>query len=92
MKRNTILTFLNSIKLLKSRSFRKEKLFALGKITPIYPYLPKVISLSLGRDDRLKCRIKQAYNFISFVTKMYRNHGDVYTIKWLKANHVALQK
>jgi len=46
----------------------------------------------MNRSGSIKERIRIAFNFFSFVIKMNRNHGSVFTVKWLKANQVALQK
>jgi len=53
--------------------------------------LEKLVSLSLGKAGSVTARVRSAYNFIAFIEKMNRHHGAAYTIKWLKASHVALQ-
>lgn len=48
--------------------------------------------LSMGRTTGLAWRIRLSKDFLSFVLSYKRNHGTLATVKWLKANHVALQK
>jgi hypothetical protein len=92
MKNSILNNFLNSIKMLKSRAHRKEKLFPLSQLDSLLSYYVKINSLSLGRVERLKDRIRITHNLFAHVKKMYRHHGEIFTIKWLKASHVALQK
>nr|UJT32089.1 RNA-dependent RNA polymerase [Botrytis cinerea mitovirus 10] len=91
MKTST-LTILNSFKLLKRRSLRSFKMVSLAKIGTIKSVFPKLISLSLGRLDRIKARVRMSNNLIQFIQRMSVHHGDAYTIKWLKCSSVALQK
>lgn len=51
-----------------------------------------IIYLSMGRTSRLAFRAKCVSNFIDFVLKLNKEHGSTFTIKWLKAGYVALQK
>nr|BBG56023.1 RNA dependent RNA polymerase [Fusarium boothii mitovirus 1] len=91
--KSTSLTLLNSIKLLKSRSVRKMKMFPLSSLTTsLLPTLAEVNTLALGRVKRVKDRIRVSHNFLVYLTRMYHNHGSEFTIKWLKSSHVALQK
>lgn len=91
--KNIQLTILNSFKLLKARSIRLEKTFPLSRITAsLLPYLGAANKLSLGRLERVSERIRVSNNFLQMVHRMYRNHGAAFTIKWLKASSVALQK
>jgi hypothetical protein len=48
--------------------------------------------LSMGKRTGLAARVNSTRNFISFVLKLYNSHGASFTIKWLKASSVALQK
>jgi len=41
---------------------------------------------------RIRDRLVMTNNFLQFVSKMIRNHGAVFTVKWLKACTVCLQK
>jgi hypothetical protein len=93
--KNLQLTLLNSIKLLKARSSRIDKMFPLSLRNftgTLLPYLAVSTKLSLGRVDRVQERIRMSHNFLIFVQKMYKNHGSNFTIKWLKCCSVALQK
>lgn len=48
--------------------------------------------LSMGRVTNLAWRIKLTKDFLSFVLKYNKHHGISATVKWLKAQHVCLQK
>nr|WAY16580.1 putative RNA-dependent RNA polymerase [Rhizoctonia solani mitovirus 106] len=48
--------------------------------------------LSMGKTTGLAWRIRLSKNFLSFVLFYNRNHGGPATVKWLKAQHVVLQK
>lgn len=48
--------------------------------------------LSFGKLRGLAARVKYTQSFISFVLKLFNNHGAAFTIKWLKACSVAVQK
>lgn len=54
--------------------------------------LAKVLPIVLDRTNRIRDRLVTVNNFIQFIFKMKRNHGSTFTIKWLKACTVALQK
>lgn len=48
--------------------------------------------LSQGRRSRLVRRANQTKNYLVLVLKLWRQHGSAFTIKWLKACSVALQR
>lgn len=52
----------------------------------------QIISLSHGRVSGLASRAKLSRDFLSLVVRLNKNHGADFTIKWLKACYVALQK
>lgn len=54
--------------------------------------LSKAICLCFDRGSRIRDRLVIANNFLQFVFKMSRNHGANFTVKWLKACTVCLQK
>jgi hypothetical protein len=90
--KTSLTTLLNSFKMLKSRSHRSDKLFPLNRLDSLFPYYAKINSLALGRTERLKDRIRITHNLFLHVKHMSKHHGEVYTVKWLKASSVALQK
>jgi hypothetical protein len=93
MKRNsTTLKLFSALKLLRAYSLRQDKLFSLAQLDHVYPYLHQANNLIVGKVDRLANRILITKNFLSLVKKVRKNHGDAFTIKWLKGCHVALQK
>lgn len=93
MKQTTQITLLNSIKLLKSRSVRIQKMFPLsGLTTSILKPFSSVNTVALGRWDRVKERVRITHNLLVHIQNMEKNHGTAFTIKWLKACTVALQK
>ena len=52
----------------------------------------QLLMLSFDRVNRLKVRARIANNFFAYVFKMNKNHGPIFTVKWLKASSVCLQK
>lgn len=48
--------------------------------------------MSFGRTTGLRNRLVIASRFINLVLNLKKNHGDDFTIKWLKACYVAIQK
>jgi len=87
----------NTIKILLS-STRKvvvgNRVLPISKVTfdKLLKTLPKLITLCFDKVTGFQGRLLIANNFIQFVMKTNRNHGSTYTIKWLKACTVALQK
>jgi hypothetical protein len=62
------------------------------KLSRVLPSLAKVLPIVLDRSTRIRDRLVIVNNFLQFIFKMKRNHGSIFTIKWLKACTVALQK
>lgn len=54
-------------------------------------YGARLVSILFGR-VKVASRVKGLHNFFQFLFKMNRNHGTTYTIMWLKASSVALQR
>jgi hypothetical protein len=52
----------------------------------------KIIYLCFDRTGRIRDRLVIANNFIQFLMKLNKHHGSSFTVKWLKACTVALQK
>nr|WAY16609.1 putative RNA-dependent RNA polymerase [Binucleate Rhizoctonia mitovirus 3] len=48
--------------------------------------------LALSRTGRLAYRANSAHAFLSFILKINNKHGSKFTIKWLKAGYVAIQR
>jgi hypothetical protein len=48
--------------------------------------------LALSRTTGLAYRANSAHSFLTFLLKLQRSHGNKFTIKWLKAGYVAIQK
>lgn len=55
-------------------------------------YLRQMLYLSFGKKRMLLIRSRQAYDFLSFLNRMKNNHGVDFTVSWMKACYVALQK
>jgi len=72
----------------------RSKMFAIDKklVNRLSIPLRQIVYLSFGRIRGLSTKAKVCTNFLTFVLKMKKNHGTLYTIKWLKACYVALQK
>lgn len=90
---NTKLT-LKMITLFKKNSIKIYKMFSLDNnfIKRISPALSKIVILLNGKKTGLTARIRIAKNFFNFLLKMKAHHGIIYTVKWLKACAVCLQK
>jgi len=85
--------FKNKILLFRAKSVRLEKMFPVSQIRRALPInLQKIVILSMNRSSSLSDRIRIASNFFQSVIKMNKHHGSFFTVKWLKANQVALQK
>jgi hypothetical protein len=54
--------------------------------------LPKFLILCFDKVRGIQGRLTIANNFLQFIFKLRRNHGPTFTIKWLKACTVCLQK
>lgn len=54
-------------------------------------YLWKIISLATGK-TKVSPRLRRFDKFLSLVFKNFKNHGAAFTIKWLKACHMTVQR
>nr|UPW42164.1 MAG: putative RNA dependent RNA polymerase [Hainan mito-like virus 16] len=55
-------------------------------------FYPKLLRFSMNRTSRLAGRARIGLNFITFLQKLNKHHGPTYTVKWMKACSVCLQK
>jgi hypothetical protein len=51
-----------------------------------------LIVLCYGSPSSVLSRAKTFHNLVKFIQVFETNHGSLVTVKWLKANHVSLQK
>nr|UPW42091.1 MAG: putative RNA dependent RNA polymerase [Xinjiang mito-like virus 79] len=51
----------------------------------------RIVTLSL-LSTKETSRFRMLHNFAKFLVKMTKNHGDVYTVKYLKASQLCIQK
>nr|UPW42251.1 MAG: putative RNA dependent RNA polymerase [Yunnan mito-like virus 51] len=88
--KNTVKILLNSTR----KVFMGDRVLPISKVSfdKLLKTLPKLITLCFDKVTGFQGRLLIANNFIQFVMKMNKNHGAAYTIKWLKACTVALQK
>lgn len=80
----------------------KSKFHMVNKVVPLSNKLIGTVKfktmvktmfyLSLGRINRLAFRANCAKNFFGFLLFLQKEHGSTFTIKWLKAGYVAIQK
>lgn len=71
----------------------KEKMFTVPQLWKVVKlHVKAIVLLSYGTPSSVSSRAKILHNLILHISKMDRNHGSLVTVKWLKANHVALQK
>lgn len=54
--------------------------------------MPKFLILCFDKINGIQGRLTISNNFLQFIFKMKKNHGATFTIKWLKACTVCLQK
>jgi len=91
----TNLTLLHTVKLLGKHSLQVVKLLTLSRESnsrTLLPAMAKANSLSLSRTEGLRVRVRITSNFLNSILKISKHHGIAYTLRWVKANHVALQK
>lgn len=48
--------------------------------------------LALSRTTGLAYRANSAHSFLNFLLSLHKSHGSKFTVKWLKAGYVAIQK
>nr|UPW42287.1 MAG: putative RNA dependent RNA polymerase [Sichuan mountain mitovirus 9] len=88
---------LKAVLSLRQRVRRSSKMLPLDKIvktllSTLKLDILKVTTLCMNRIGGISGRLRIAHNFIQFIMKMQKNHGSLFTVKWLKACSVALQK
>lgn len=70
-----------------------EKMFSIPRLWKgISPYMRKVISVIYGGTSQIVYRVRTLNNLNLFLIAMYKHHGATFTVKWLKACHVAMQR
>jgi hypothetical protein len=77
-----------------SKVVRKSKLLTISpKLAgSLRYYLRQLLYLSFGRKRMLLTRSRQVFDFLILLNKMRNNHGVNFTVAWMKACYVALQK
>jgi len=84
---------LKKLVMARSKAVRLEKMFPMSRLRRALPgRLEKIVLLSLAGQGSMANRVKISWRFITFLMKMNKHHGSTFTVKWLKANRVALQK
>jgi len=78
----------------KNSYSKSEKMFSIkdNLFDSLSIPIRQIIYLSFGRMRDLSSRFKVTQDFFKLILKINKNHGPDFTIKWLKANFVALQK
>jgi len=87
-------TPLNVISLLRSKYVVIDKMVSLSNKIGTTLHVPFAINnmLAHGRIGRLARGIRRTNDFVNYVLKLWKAHGTAFTIKWLKASHVAIAK
>lgn len=86
-------SILFKIKSFRSKSVRIEKMFPLPLLRGALGItLRKAIALSYDNHESVLARLKISKSFLSLLLKMHRAHGPTYTVKWMKACSVVIQK
>jgi hypothetical protein len=77
-----------------SRVVRKSKLLTISPnlAGSLRYYLRQMLYLCFGKKRMLLTRSRQVFDFLSFIYKMKKDHGVNFTVAWMKACYVALQK
>lgn len=68
-------------------SLAKEKSF----VRVLNKFIPKLIRLSSSK-LKISPRLRRFNKFVGLLFKINKHHGPAYAVKWLKANHMALQR
>jgi len=93
IKNNNNNTFMAMLKSLGTFGVVKEKMFSVSQLWKgVKIHLKALIVLTNGKLSSVPSRAKILHNLIIHIKKMDLHHGSLITVKWLKANHVALQK
>lgn len=94
LNNNKSTTPLSILSLLRNKYVVKDVMIPLTEKIGTTLRLPFAFNnmLAHGRVGRLAGGMKRTLNFLNFVLKYYRSHGVGFTIKWLKASHVAISK
>jgi len=86
-------TFMAMLKSLGTFGVVKEKMFSVSQLWKgVKIHLKALIVLTNGKLSSVPSRAKILHNLVIHIKKMDAHHGSLITVKWLKANHVALQK
>lgn len=87
-------THFNILDVIRTKYVQVIKMIPLSNNIGTILSLPLRINsyLAMGKRNGLAARVNSTRRFISFVLKLYNSHGATFTIKWLKASSVALQK
>nr|AWY10986.1 RNA-dependent RNA polymerase [Sclerotinia sclerotiorum mitovirus 28] len=71
----------------------REKMFSVSRLWEgVKLHVRAIILLSYGTPSSVPSRAKILHNLVSRLVTFERDHGSLTTVKWVKANHVALQK
>lgn len=85
--------FIHLFRALSSASIVESKMYSVPQLWKgIAPYIRKVISVVYGGTSLVASRARSLHNLITFLKNMNKHHGPAYTVKWLKACSVALQR
>nr|QHD64814.1 RdRp [Erysiphe necator associated mitovirus 3] len=73
---------------------RKEKMLPLDNklLSTLKMDILSLVKLNMNKISGISGRLRITHNFFQFILKMNRNHGPIFTVKWLKACTVSLQK
>lgn len=90
---------LTSKKILNNKFLRADRktetVFSLTDFTKVRAvfmrYIKEILILST-QNTRVANRVNHIVKFLDLIEKTFKNHGASYTVKWLKANHTAIQR
>lgn len=68
-------------------SLAKEKSF----VRVLSKFIPNLIKISTGK-TQISPRLRRFNKFLGLLFRVHKYHGSAYAVKWLKANHMAVQR
>lgn len=96
---NKVIKKVSRLNMFKKKKLVTSKVFSIGNYllsnvnkTPLSIAIKKILKLSFSRATGLTLRVRIVLKLWSMILKLNKNHGSLFTIKWLKACYVALQK
>jgi len=86
-------SFFSIFSIIRPTGSQVSKMFPVPNVWEgIRPKVKKFILLIYGKSSLVSVRTRSLFSFTRFLLKMHKHHGSDFTIKWLKACFVSLQR